>query len=544
MRYLLTILLAAMLGVGSLSAQKKTTTKKAATSKTTTVKKSSTTSKKKSSSKGKATDKSDASAGSIKGLAQPSASLKGLQKQQAALKQNIKKQEQALQANKAAVAQKLKALERLNGDITYRQKSIDSIQGQISHLNSNISMLEEQLGNLQNQLTERKKSYVKSMRYMAKNHGIVNQLMFIFSAKDFAQAYRRLRFTRQYAAFQRTQGIALEEQQKHVTAKRGQLADTKVAKSHLLAKGTREQQALVAQKKQEQQLVSSLQNKQKTIESVISDQKKKDQALNAKIESLIAFEIERARQRAAAEAKKKAEAEAAAKRKAAELARKKAEAEAKAAENARRIAEAKAAEEKAKAEAKAAASDKARRERAEQLAREAEAKRVAAERKAEVDRERSKREVAAAKKESDNATLLSSADRIVNGGFEANKGRLPSPISGGRIVSHFGQHGVEGLPGVVLDNKGINIRGAMGASVRAIYDGEVSAIFNIGGTMGVLVRHGAYISVYCNLKSVSVSRGQKVSTRQAIGTVGQDNILQFQLRREREKLNPELWLAR
>ena len=62
--------------------------------------------------------------------------------------------------------------------------------------------------------------------------------------------------------------------------------------------------------------------------------------------------------------------------------------------------------------------------------------------------------------------------------------------------------------------------------------------------MGVLVRHGAYISVYCNLKSVSVSKGQKVSTRQTLGTVGRDNILQFQLRRERDKLNPEVWLSR
>ena len=59
-----------------------------------------------------------------------------------------------------------------------------------------------------------------------------------------------------------------------------------------------------------------------------------------------------------------------------------------------------------------------------------------------------------------------------------------------------------------------------------------------------MVRHGVYISVYCNLKSVNVSRGQKVSTRQALGTVGADNILQFQLRKERTKLNPEAWLGR
>ena len=278
----------------------------------------------------------------------------------------------------------------------------------------------------------------------------------------------------------------------------------------------------------------------------VADQKKKDAALNAQIDRLVAAEVEKARQRAAAEAQKKAEHAEAQKKKAAELARRKAEAEAKAKENERRIAEAKAAEEKAKAEAQAAkaAKDKKERERAEQLAREAEAARIAAERKAKADKERAEKAVAEARKESEKANTLSTVDQKLSGTFEANKGRLPLPVAGGRIVSHYGQHGVEGLPGVVLDNKGINILGQPGAMARSIFDGEVSAVFNIGGSMGVLVRHGAYISVYCNLKSVSVSRGQKVSARQGLGVVGTDNILQFQLRKERDKLNPEQWLAR
>ena len=70
------------------------------------------------------------------------------------------------------------------------------------------------------------------------------------------------------------------------------------------------------------------------------------------------------------------------------------------------------------------------------------------------------------------------------------------------------------------------------------------AVFGIGGIMGVMVRHGSYISVYCNLSSVSVRKGQKVSTRQALGTVGSENILQFQLRKQVAKLNPESWLGR
>ena len=136
-------------------------------------------------------------------------------------------------------------------------------------------------------------------------------------------------------------------------------------------------------------------------------------------------------------------------------------------------------------------------------------------------------------------------DRKLSSNFESNKGRLPIPITGSyRIVSHYGQYDVEGLKNVRLDNKGINILGSPGAQARAIFNGEVSAVFAFGGTSVVMVRHGSYISVYCNLRSVSVSRGQKVSTRQALGTLGSDNILQFQLRRETAKLNPEVWLGR
>ena len=470
-------------------------------------------------------------------------SINSLKKQRDEIKKNIAKQEKALRANKAQVEKKLKDLMVINGEMDRRRQSIDSINHDIHLLDGDIGILNSQLNTLNTQLEARKAQYVKSMRYMAKRRGIQSQMMFVFSGNDFRQIYRRMRFMREYAAYQRTQGKAVQEQQQRVNEKNEQLKAARGVKSNLLWKGKKEHAALEGQKEEQQKMVNSLQKQQKTIQSIIEEQKKKDAALNAKIDQLVAEEVERARQRAIAEAKKKAEEEEAARKKAEALARKKAEAEAAERENQRRIEEAKAAEQKAKADATAARNARAR-EVAEQRAREAEAARIAAERKAEVDKERANREVAKAKKESEEAVRLSSADRLVSGGFEANKGRLPSPVAGGRIVSHFGQHGVEGLPGVVLDNKGINILGSQGCAARAIYDGEVSAVFDAGGTMGVLVRHGAYISVYCNLKSVSVSKGQKVSTRQTLGVVGRDNILQFQLRRERDKLNPEVWLSR
>ncbi len=134
---------------------------------------------------------------------------------------------------------------------------------------------------------------------------------------------------------------------------------------------------------------------------------------------------------------------------------------------------------------------------------------------------------------------------MLNGGFEQNKGRLPMPITGSyRVVNHYGRNNVEGLRNVVLDNKGINILGQPGCVARSVYDGEVSAVSQYAGSYVVMVRHGVYISAYCNLKSVSVSRGQKVSTRQALGAVDDNHVLQFRLYRENTKLNPEAWLGR
>ncbi|MBM6992157.1 MAG: peptidoglycan DD-metalloendopeptidase family protein [Prevotella sp.] len=576
MRKLVCILLSMAVAVSLEAQTRKTTTKKRP--KTTTTTKKTTTKKT-----------------AAKTATYSNSSIRGLQNQREAIQKKIREQEQALKANKADVEQRLKNLMLLNGEIDQRQKNIEGIQTDIHHIEGNISILNTQLKTLEGQLKDRQAKYIKSMRYMARHRSVQDKLMFIFSAKNLYQMYRRLRFVREYAQYQRAQGEAVRAKQSEVNNKHRQLQHVKGQKNNLLYKGQQEKTKLEGNKTEQQQMVEGLQKQQKTIQTIIAEQHKKDAALNAQIDRLVEIEIQKARARAAAEAQRKAAAAEAAKRRAAELARKKAEAEAAARENARRIAEAKAREAKLKEEArKAAAAEaaarqareeaaaaarkkaaeqaaaneraaqqaaarelaakakaaedaardaEARKAAAEQAAREAESQRLAAERKEVADAARAKKEIAEAKQDAEDAQKFSTVDRMMNNGFEANRGRLPMPITGNyKIVSHFGQYNVEGLKGVTLDNKGINIMGSGGCQARSVYDGEVSAILGYGGSMVVMVRHGAYISVYCNLRSVSVSRGQKVSTGQTLGSVGADNILQFQLRKERAKLNPEAWL--
>lgn len=557
-------LLALLLACGA-HAQHKQKSAQAKKPQKTIVKKANPTQKQAASSKkAKATKK--------KAPVYTNASIRGLQGQRSQIQKKIKEQEQALKKNQADVKQRLNTLITLNTQIDERQKNIDGIQKDINNINGNIDILNAQLKTLEQQLADRKTKYIQSMRYLAKHRNVQDKLMFIFSAKSFTQMYRRLRFVREYADFQKAQGEMVIAKQAQVDGKQTQLKQVKGEKNNLLYKGKKEKEALEGQQEEQKKVVASLQNQQKTIQKVIAEQRQKDAALNAQIDKLVAIEVAKARARAAEEARRKAAAKAEAQRKAAEIARKKAEAEAEARENARRIAEAKAHEAKLKAEAVAAAqaAEQARkaqqtadetkkkqaalaaaqaaqmkREAAEQAAREAEAQRVAAEKKAKVEASRQKQEIAEAQKEAESSERLSSMDRMISGGFEANRGRLPMPITGAyKVVSHFGQYNVSGLKGVTLDNKGINIQGNPGCSARAIYDGEVSAVFGYAGSMVVMLRHGTFISVYANLKSVSVSRGQKVKPRQVLGAVGTDNILQFQLRKETSKLNPEVWLGR
>ena len=343
--------------------------------------------------------------------------------------------------------------------------------------------LNRQLNSLEKDLKEKKKKYEASVQYLYKNKSIEEKLMFIFSAKNLGQTYRRMRYVREYATYQRLQGEEILKKQEQIRKKKAERQQVKAAKEGLLKERENEKAKLEAQEKEKRTLVANLQKKQKGRQSEVNKKRREANQLNARIDRLIAEEIERARKRAAEEARREA----------------------------------------------------------------------AARKKADTKDKGSSETGTAAKPKSEplDAFTMSKADRELSGSFVANRGKLPMPISGPYIItSRYGQYSVEGLRNVKLDNKGIDIQGKPGAQARAIFDGKVAAVFQLNGLFNVLIRHGNYISVYCNLSSASVKSGDTVSTKQSIGQIfsdGADNgrtVLHFQLRREKEKLNPEPWLNR
>lgn len=144
----------------------------------------------------------------------------------------------------------------------------------------------------------------------------------------------------------------------------------------------------------------------------------------------------------------------------------------------------------------------------------------------------------------------SDANRQLTGDFVSNKGRLPFPIIGNYdIVKKFGRQKHPRLPKVETNNSGIDIEATTSSTVHAVFKGEVSQIFKLPGYHNVIVvRHGDYVTVYAGLSHLDVKKGDSVTTGQTLGKLWadpQDNnrsVLHFELRHEKEKENPELWL--
>lgn len=401
--------------------------------------------------------------------------IRQLEKERNELHQRISESESLLKSTGNDVKSQLDNLALISGQIDERRRYLSAIQKDINSIQQEINRLEGKLKVLNADLKLKREKYEKSLKYLHRNSSIQEKLMFIFSADNLSQMYRRLRYVRQYADFQRLKGEEIKSKLAEIKDKKKVTEETYNAKLALLKHQETEKKKLEEQEADRKKLIASMQKKQRQLRSEIDKQRKAANKLNAEIDRLIAIEIEAARKRAEEERRRK----------------------------------------------------------------EAEAKK----------QQPSGKEVSKPVTKQMDAYRVDDSDRKLSGTFERNKGRLPIPVTGPYvIVGHYGQYQVEGLRNVRLDNKGIDIKAKQGAMARTIFDGEVTAVFQYNGLANVLVRHGSYISVYCNLESVIVKQGSQLKTRDVIGQISTDSdgntVLHFQLRKEKSKLNPELWIAK
>lgn len=417
--------------------------------------------------------------------------INALKSQKAEMERGIQKAKSELNQTRQVVAKKENVIDFIEDQLQQRLSYIHQLEGEMQRLDTQIDTLKAETQRLQTQLESKKDKYKQSLRVAQSGSSLKSPSLFIFSAQTFRQMYRRMRYAREYAAYQKQLGIEVMDKQQQLRSKQNELLRTKQQRHGVVQEIIKQRRALTAKHSVETTKVADLKKREKAIEKQVAEQQKQLNALTKKIDELVAYEIEQARKRAAEQARREAEA----KRKREEAAR-------------------------------AAADKKGKGGKADKNAK---------------------------KEKADNTPLpskwLTAQDQKLNGSFEQNKGRLPVPITGPyRLGNRFGVYQVAGLANVRLDNKGTNYIGQAGARARAIFDGEVSAVFQLGTNKNILVRHGSYISVYCNLSSVVVARGAQVKARDILGTVANDGdgnyVLHFQLRKETAKLNPESWIGR
>ena len=144
--------------------------------------------------------------------------------------------------------------------------------------------------------------------------------------------------------------------------------------------------------------------------------------------------------------------------------------------------------------------------------------------------------------------VLTPESQKLSNSFLSNKSKLPWPVVKGIVSEHFGVHPHPLMPNIDINNNGIDITTSTGSLTRAVFDGEVKAVVNMPGSgQFILIRHGEFLTIYSNLKEVYVKVGDKVKTKDNIGSIIFDDedsktVLHFEIWKGQIKLDPEGWL--
>ncbi|HRF18946.1 MAG TPA: peptidoglycan DD-metalloendopeptidase family protein, partial [Chitinophagaceae bacterium] len=326
-------------------------------------------------------------------------------------------------------------------------------------------------------------------------------LNFIFSANSFNDAVKRISYLKSYKDYRERQVNTIQETQQLIAARKKQQLSRKDQKNVALQNQAKQVQELSVQKKEKDVVVAQLKSKQKDLEKQIAAKKKKDRDLQNAILAIVRREIKAAED--AAKAKAKAEADA--KKKDEELAKKN--------------------NTVVKPETNPAPTGTTPTTTTAVTKRNEPTSRPAS------------------------YLDLNAKDVALNSSFAANRAKLPWPVDNGVVTLRFGSNKIENTL-LTFDNPGITISTpSTGVAVKAVFDGEVSGVYNLGDGMVVTIRHGKYFTTYSNLSGVTVTKGSVVKTGQQIGKAGKDDEgsggqVDFILMIETKNVDPLPWLRR
>lgn len=407
---------------------------------------------------------------------------------------NLNNDLKSIQKNKRGA---LATYNLIRNKINARERLVQNINREVRVLNDNIYLSQLEINKLRKELDTLKQEYAKSLVFAYKNRSNYDYLNFIFSAATFNDAVKRITYLKSYRQYREQQADNINTTQQLVEQKVASLNSNKIQKSQTLQEQTKQITDLEKDRREQDQQVSKLKSQEKDLATQIKKREKERQQMQNAIAAVIKREAAEARKREQALAKQRADEE--------------------------------------------------------QRRRQAAAKANTASNPANPNPTPRVEEPVAAAKPRDNNRVYSPFESSEEGkaasiSFEGGRGRMPWPVDAGNVSIHFGPYTI---PETKLrgQNDGVVISLPVGSNVKAISDGEVSSVFDLGGEQAVVVRHGKYFTSYSHLSTANVSRGQAIRAGTIVGKAaanddGEGEILFMVTNEKGIPLNPEGWLRR
>ena len=424
--------------------------------------------------------------------AQSNASREDLQKQEQSLRRELDELNQLLEQTKRNKKSSLGQLAVIRSKIAKREALVNGIRNQVKILDAAIYNNQLDVQKLNKDLDTLKSKYAKSIIFSYKGRSGYEYLNFLFSAKSFNDAVKRITYLRSYRQNREAQANAINMSQKDLNAKIGQLSDNKKDRLKTLSVQNEQLQVLEQDKKEQDKVVKQLKSKEAEITAQVKQKEAQRRKMQQALTALIKREIQEA------ERKEK-----------------------------ERLAKAKAANAEAANKAKASENNSSA--------------------KANVKIGKVDGGLASTTDNRPYSALETTEEgRETSINFENNRGNLPWPVDRGNVYVHFG---VENIPGTKLNRKsdGIEIALPKGSAVKSVADGTVIYVGDINGDLSIFVKHGKYFTTYSHLSTANVRVMQEVRAGTVLGRSGVnldgEGALLFSINNEKVVFfDPESWL--
>jgi septal ring factor EnvC (AmiA/AmiB activator) len=417
-----------------------------------------------------------------------------LQRQKVLLQDQIDLASELLLKTKNTKEASLSELQTLNQKIEARNKLIRTMDRQIRSIEREVMRKAKEIKNLEIRVDSLKSDYADLIKLAQRQQKPRDQILFILSSSSFAQAAKRMQYFKDMAAYRERQVQQIAIAQETLARERETLIAKKAEKIQVQTAQEGEKLALQADAQVQETTVQNLQSKESTLKKDIDKKQREAQQLEQQIKRIIAEEMRKAKERA----------------------------------------ERSSLEGEAKELGLVSGKDYSRRTSNKAL-------------KKLIDKTRAAKGLDV--RDDGPSFAMTPEARALANNFASNKGALPWPVERGIITGKFGKHPHPIVKGVIVDNPHIEITTEENATVRSVFEGEVSSVVPIpGANVMVLVRHGNYFTVYSNLINVKVKAGDVVSLKEPIGTAFTDEegktMVQLGIWKDADIQDPNPWLAK